>query len=341
MLIVGITGTELAPDERTWLQHPAVSGVILFARNFATREQTMRLIDTIRATAPRPLLLCVDQEGGRVQRFRAGFARLPPIAAIGPGAAEGDLQSALIKAEHHAWLMAAEMRAIGIDLSFAPVVDLKRGNRAIGDRAFAAQPTAVSRFAEAYLRGMHAAGMAATLKHFPGHGSVLEDTHFVGAIDPRSRAELEANDLLPFRQGIAVGAEAVMMAHVSYPAVDAAPAGYSARWVGEILRGELGFRGVVISDDIGMAAAQSVGGVAARLAAHIDAGCDLVLVCAPALVPEALAALPCAAYADRDVVACLRGRDALSWSALKADARYPLAYRALSIADESPMQEPV
>ena len=266
MLIIGIGGTHLLDHERSWLEHPSVAGVILFSRNFESRQQVAALIAELRQACPRPLLICVDQEGGRVQRFRDGFFRLPALQSVGIDEKAAEL------AREHAWLMATEMRQIDIDLSFAPVVDLGRGNRAIGDRALHDQPEAVAVLAEAYIAGMHEAGMAATLKHFPGHGSVLEDTHFDAAVDPRSLAQLQAEDLLPFVRGMRAGAEAVMMAHVSYPAVAEEPAGYSARWIRDILRGDLGYTGVVISDDIGMAAAESAGGVAARLRAHFDAG---------------------------------------------------------------------
>jgi beta-N-acetylhexosaminidase len=328
-LIIGIAGTVLADHEREWLAHPAVSGVILFSRNFADRGQLQQLVNDCRRAAPRPILLCVDQEGGPVQRFRAGFSALPALAVLGANREAAD-EAALARAEQHAWLMASEMRAIDIDLSFAPVVDLGRGNRAIGERAFAAEPAVVAAFSAAYVRGMHAAGMAATLKHFPGHGSVLEDTHFDAAVDPRPLATLEAEDLLPFRAGIAAGAEAVMLAHVSYPQVDADPAGYSARWIGGVLRRDMGFKGIAISDDIGMAAAESAGGVAARLAAHFDAGCDLVLVCPPALVAESLAAMPANAVVNPATVAALAGRPAPRWDALQALPRYVTAQAAIA-----------
>ncbi|MFA5685339.1 MAG: beta-N-acetylhexosaminidase [Lysobacteraceae bacterium] len=326
MLIIGIAGTQLLAEERDWLAHPAVSGVILFSRNFASREQVTALAAEIRAAAPRPMLLCVDQEGGPVQRFRDGFSTLPALAGFGERV-RVDADGALAAARQHAYLMASEIRALGIDLSFAPVVDLGRGNRAIGERAFSADPATVAAFTKAYVQGMHEAGMAATLKHFPGHGSVLEDTHFDDAIDPRPLPTLEAEDLLPFRAGIAAGAEAVMLAHVRYPAVDADPAGYSRRWIGDILRRQMGFSGIAISDDIGMAAAHSAGGVAARLSAHIDAGCDLVLVCAPDLVADSLAAVE--RIADPRVVARLAGRPAADWQRLQTDPRYLAAQRAV------------
>lgn len=324
MLVIGIAGTELTAPEREWLQHSAVAGVILFTRNFASREQVAGLSAAIRDAAPRPQLICVDQEGGRVQRFRDGFSKLPPLSTFGERYAT-DPQAALALAREHAWLMASEIRALGIDLSFAPVVDLGRGNRAIGDRAFHADPKVVAEFTRAYTAGMHEAGMAATLKHFPGHGSVLEDTHFDDAVDPRDLETLRAGDLVPFVAGIEAGADAVMMAHVAYPAVAPEPAGYSPRWIGDILRGEMGFRGVVFSDDIGMAAAESAGGVAARIDAHLDAGCDVVLVCAPALVADSLEAMDRRPASNTMALTGLLGRGVRGWDGLIADARYSQA----------------
>jgi len=332
MLVIGIAGKTLAADEREWLQHPACAGVILFTRNFASREQVVELAQSIRAAAPRPQLLCVDQEGGPVQRFRDGFFRLPPLVRFGERYLR-DPDGALALAREHAWLMASEIRALGLDLSFAPVVDLGRGNRAIGERAFAADPQTVSAFARAYVQGMHEAGMAATLKHFPGHGSVLEDTHFDAAIDPRPLDTLLAEDLAPFAAGIDAGAEAVMMAHVTYPAVAPEPAGYSPTWLRAILRERMGFDGVIFSDDIGMAAADTAGGVPARVTAHLDAGCDVVLVCAPALVPEALATLDGRVPPDASVLARVLGRDSREGHGLAVESRYDAARAALSGPD--------
>lgn len=328
MLVIGIAGTELAATEREWLRHSAVGGVILFSRNFASRAQVTDLCAELRTAAGKPLLLCVDQEGGPVQRFRDGFSRLPELSRFGP-LYDTDPAQALAQAEEHAWLMASEIRAIGLDLSFAPVVDLKRGNRAIGERAFHLAPEIVAALGRAYLRGMRAAGMAATLKHFPGHGSVLEDTHFDAAVDPRPLDVLRSEDLLPFQIGIEAGADAVMMAHVSYPAVDADPAGYSRRWI-SMLREEMGFRGVVFSDDIGMAAAESAGGVAARLRAHYEAGCDSVLVCAPALVPESLDAMQGIAV-NASALDPLSGSPAMDWERLVDAPRWREARATLGI----------
>jgi len=324
MLVIGIAGTALEAVERDWLRHPSVGGVILFTRNFASRDQVTELSAEIRAAAPRPQLLCVDQEGGRVQRFRDGFAALPSLDGFGRMRAR-DANGALALAEEHAWLMASEIRALDVDLSFAPVVDLGRGNRAIGNRAFSADPEIVAEFTRAYVRGMHAAGMAATLKHFPGHGSVLEDTHFDAATDPRSLDALRAQDLVPFVAGIDAGAEAMMLAHVTYPSVAPEPAGYSPRWINEILRRDMKFGGVVFSDDIGMAAAHSVGGVGARIDAHLDAGCDAVLVCAPELVPDSLIAMDKRAAPRADALASLFGRGKTDWNALQSDPRHAQA----------------
>ncbi|MGS1079671.1 beta-N-acetylhexosaminidase [Pseudoxanthomonas beigongshangi] len=320
MLVIGIAGTELSAQERDWLQHDAVAGVILFTRNFASRAQVTELSAAIREAAPRPQLICVDQEGGRVQRFREGYSALPPLEGFGKRYAE-DPQGALQLAQEHAWLMASEIRASGIDLSFAPVVDLARGNRAIGDRAFDADPQVVAAFTRAYVQGMHSVGMPATLKHFPGHGTVLEDTHFDDAADPRTLEELRGQDLLPFAAGIEAGADAVMMAHVKYPAVAPEPAGYSPRWIQDILRDGMGFRGVVFSDDIGMAAAFSAGGVKARIELHLDAGCDVVLVCSPKLVEESLKAVEGRALNTAALLGLI-GRGALGWDGLLADQRY-------------------
>ncbi len=320
MLVIGIAGTELNEQERHWLQHDAVAGVILFTRNFASRAQVSELSAAIREAAPRPQLICVDQEGGRVQRFREGYSALPPLEGFGKRYAQ-DPQAALALAEEHAWLMASEIRASGIDLSFAPVVDLARGNRAIGDRAFDADPIVVADFTRAYVRGMHSVGMPATLKHFPGHGTVLEDTHFDDALDPRPLEILREHDLLPFVAGIEAGADAVMMAHVAYPAVAPEPAGYSPRWIQQILREEMGFGGVVFSDDIGMAAAFSAGGVKARIDLHLDAGCDVVLVCSPKLVEESLKAVE-GRHLNTAALLGLIGRGGLGWDGLLADQRY-------------------
>ena len=327
MLVIGISGTELTAQERDWLQHDAVAGVILFSRNFSSRAQVVELCAAIRAASPRPQLICVDQEGGRVQRFREGYSPLPSLEGFGALYAQ-DPAAALVLAEEHAWLMASEVRASGVDLSFAPVVDLARGNRAIGDRAFSADPQVVAAFTGAYVRGMHSVGMAATLKHFPGHGTVLEDTHFDEAIDPRPLDVLRREDLVPFVAGIEAGADAVMMAHVTYPAVAPEAAGYSPFWIQTVLREEMGFRGVVFSDDISMVAAFSAGGIKQRIDVHLDAGCDVVLVCKPGQVEESLKAMN-SRTSNTAALIGLMGRGALGWDGLLADTRYVAAQSRL------------
>lgn len=315
MLLIGLAGTEVAARERAWLAAPNVSGVILFARNYADRDQLMALCGEIRAVGGDDKLIAVDQEGGQVQRFRAGFTRLPALARIG-AVYDRDPDEAVRLAEEHAWVMASELRASGVDFSFAPVVDLARGNAAIGVRAFHADPAITADLAAAYVRGMHLAGMAAVLKHFPGHGSVAADTHKAQAVDARPLDVIRREDLRPFAEGIAAHAEAVMLAHVIYPQVDAEPAGFSRRWIRGVLREELGFAGLAISDDISMAAAGVAGGVTARVHRHLDAGCDLVLACFPDVVDEAIAAVADRPPLPAARVAGLRGTVAATWAGL-------------------------
>jgi len=317
MLMIGMAGTALAEHEKRWLTQPEVAGVLLFSRNFASRDQLCALCESLREAGGDDLLIAVDQEGGPVQRFRDGFTRLPPLAAIGARYA-GDPHEAVRLAEEHAWVMASELRASGVDFSFAPVVDLARGSAAIGPRAFHADAAITAELAQAYVRGMHLAGMAAVIKHFPGHGSVSADTHKAAAVDPRALAEIRRDDLLPFAECIDARVEAVMMAHVTYPAVDERPAGYSPVWIGQVLRGELGFAGIVVSDDISMAAAGVAGSVGGRVLAHLAAGCDLVLACFPEVVEEAIAAVRAAPghTADRAPLAALRGAIGAEWAGL-------------------------
>jgi beta-N-acetylhexosaminidase len=315
MLMIGVAELQLAEHEQRWLTAPGVAGVLLFSRNYQSREQLIALCESIREVGGDELLIAVDQEGGQVQRFREGFTRLPALAAIG-AVYDHDPVEAVRLAEEHAWVMASELRASGVDFSFAPVVDLARGNAAIGLRAFHADPAVTAELAQAYVRGMHLGGMAAVLKHFPGHGSVAADTHKAQAIDPRSLDDIRRDDLLPFAECIEARVEAVMMAHVIYPAVDSHPAGYSKRWIEQILRGELGFAGAVISDDISMAAAGAAGSVGERVQAHRDAGCHLVLACFPEVVDEAIAAMQNNPTSLPPQLAALRGALGASWAGL-------------------------
>jgi beta-N-acetylhexosaminidase len=317
MLIIGIPGKTLSDEDRVWLASPQVSGVILFSRNCANRDQVVELIDDIRMERPDdPFLICVDQEGGPVQRFREGFTRLPALRRLGE-LHDRDPGLAVALAEEHAWLMASEMRAVDVDLSFAPVADLARGNLAVGQRAFHEDPEVTSTLVQAYTRGMHLAGMAVTLKHFPGHGSVLADTHFDAANDARTLDELRISDLLPFVDGIAAGAEAMMLAHVNYPQIDEFAAGFSSVWIGDILRKQMGYGGIVIGDDIGMAAAEAMGGIPARIEAHLKAGCELILACSPAIVEQSVNAVSHLAACAAERVESLRGAVAPTWEALE------------------------
>jgi beta-N-acetylhexosaminidase len=277
--MVDVAGLELTPEDRDVLRHPLVGSVILFTRNFRDSEQLARLVADIHAVRSPALIVAVDHEGGRVQRFRQeGFSRLPPARRIGH---EFDLdpRHGLTLARSMGWLMAAELRAHGVDLSFAPCVDLDYGiSEVIGDRAFHAKPEAVAQLALAYLQGMKDAGMAATAKHFPGHGAVVADSHQSLPVDRRDWDGI-ADDLLPYRRLIANGLPGIMVAHVLFPAVAPEPASLSRRWVQNGLREELRFEGAVFTDDLSMGGAAEYGDIVARAAAALAAGCDVLPVC--------------------------------------------------------------
>jgi beta-N-acetylhexosaminidase len=271
-LMMDIAGTWLTAEDRQMLRQPEVGGLIIFARNIESLRQIRELCQSIRAVRP-DLLLAVDQEGGRVQRLRQGFLRLPAMRAI------ADNHNAEELAEHCGWLMATEVLAVGLDLSFAPVLDLDHQRSAVvGSRAFEGDPQRATTLAAAFIRGMHQAGMAATGKHFPGHGWAEADSHVAIPVDERSLDEIRACDMQPFTR-LAGDLDAVMPAHVIYPQVDEQPAGFSRRWLQDILRGELGFDGVIFSDDLSMAGAHVAGDAGKRIEAALAAGCDMGLVC--------------------------------------------------------------
>lgn len=271
-LMLDIHGTWLTAEDRRILRQPEVGGLILFARNIEDPRQVRELSAAIRALRP-DLLLAVDQEGGRVQRLRQGFVRLPAMRAL------ADNDNAEYLAEQCGWLMATEVLSVGLDLSFAPVLDLDHQRSAVvGSRSFEGDAELATRLAGAFIRGMAAAGMAATGKHFPGHGWAEADSHVAIPVDERSLDEIRRKDLIPF-QSLSRQLAAVMPAHVIYPQVDAGPAGFSRRWLQDILRGELGFAGVIFSDDLSMAGAHVVGDAASRIEAALTAGCDMGLVC--------------------------------------------------------------
>ncbi|MGC4011482.1 MAG: beta-N-acetylhexosaminidase [Pseudomonas sp.] len=271
-LMLDIGGTWLTAEDRQILRHPEVGGLIIFARNIESPRQVRELMEAIRAVRP-DLLLAVDQEGGRVQRLRQGFLRLPAMRAI------ADNPNAERLAEQCGWLMATEVLAVGLDLSFAPVLDLDHQRSAVvGSRAFEGNPERAVALAGAFIRGMRAAGMASTGKHFPGHGWAEVDSHVGIPEDERTLEQIRAVDLVPF-QRLSGELDALMPAHVIYPQVDPNPAGFSRRWLQDILRGELGFDGVIFSDDLSMAGAHVVGDAANRIEAALSAGCDMGLVC--------------------------------------------------------------
>jgi beta-N-acetylhexosaminidase len=276
--MVDVAGLELTPEDRDVLRHPLVGSVILFTRNYRDSAQLARLVADIHAARSPALIVAVDQEGGRVQRFRPEFSLLPPPRRIGH---EYDLdpRHGLTLARSMGWLMAAELRAHGIDLSFAPCVDLDYGvSEVIGDRAFHAKPEAVAQLALAYLLGMKDAGMAATAKHFPGHGAVVADSHLSLPVDRRDWSEL-SDDILPYRRLIANGLPGVMVAHVLFPAIAPEPASLSQRWIQNALREELRFEGAIFTDDLSMGGAKEFGDVVARARAALAAGCDVLPVC--------------------------------------------------------------
>jgi beta-N-acetylhexosaminidase len=276
--MIDVAGTELTAEDARVLRHPLVGGVLLFTRNYRDRAQLAALNESIRALRSPHLLIAVDHEGGRVQRFREGFTRLPPARAIGRRY-DADRHDGLKLAHEAGWLMAIELRAVGIDFSFAPCVDLDYGvSEIIGDRAFHSDADAVAALAGAYIAGMREAGMAATAKHFPGHGAVVADSHIALPVDRRDFVDLGA-DLRPYRLLIEDHLAGVMAAHVVFPKVDARPASLSRRWIADILRGELNFHGCVFADDLNMAGAVAFGDVAARARLALAAGCDVLPIC--------------------------------------------------------------
>lgn len=290
-LMLDVEGLALTAADRTRLSNPLVGGVILFSRNFRDLDQVRDLVAGIRAVRSPHLLVAVDQEGGRVQRFRAGFYHLPPLRWLGH---QYDLDNDRGRrlAQTCGWLMAAEVLDAGVDFSFAPVVDLDYGtSEVIGDRSFHRDPQVVAELASAYILGMHKAGMIAVAKHFPGHGYVVADSHLDLPVDPRTQSELY-DDLQPYGRLIRQGVNGIMVAHVRYPQVDGEVASLSPWWLRTVLRGELGFGGVIFSDDLSMKALVSEGDMAERARRALTAGADMALICNdPAAADATLEAL--------------------------------------------------
>jgi beta-N-acetylhexosaminidase len=283
--MLDVADLTLTQDEKEKINHPNTGAVILFSRNYQDPEQVTELINQIRAARNGKILVAVDQEGGRVQRFQHGFTRLPPAARY---AQTPDL------AESSGWLMAAELLAVGVDFSFAPVLDIDCGvSEIIGNRSFSTDPALATRLSSLFRKGMNLAGMAATGKHFPGHGAVALDSHLTLPIDERDMDSIRAKDLVPFKQLIEEGLEGIMPAHVVYPKVDPNPAGFSPFWIQQVLRKELDFNGTVFSDDLSMEGAAAVGDFPERARLAQLAGCDMILVCNnPAAAEQVLDALP-------------------------------------------------
>jgi beta-N-acetylhexosaminidase len=277
--MLDVEGHSLTPADRDLLREPAVGGVILFARNYASPDQLADLVASIRAVRSPPLLIATDHEGGRVQRFRDGFTEIPPMRRLGHQY-DSDPEAALALARTAGWVAAAELRAMDIDLSFTPCVDIDYGiNDAIGDRAFHRRPGVVGELASAYCRGQRDGGMAAVAKHFPGHGAVAADSHEQLPVDRRSFGEL-LDDMRPYEKLIGNRQLAgVMLSHIVYSDMDKLPAGFSAYWIQRQLREQLGYDGAVFSDDLSMKATRKFGTMAKRAIRSLEAGCDMVLVC--------------------------------------------------------------
>ncbi len=336
-VMLDLAGVEITPREREMLKHPATGGVILFKRNFESIEQLHRLTRQIHELREPRLLIGVDQEGGRVQRFIEGFTRLPPPAWFGELYAANPAHGKRV-AEQAGWLMATELRSVAVDFSFAPVLDLGSGlSRVIGDRAFASRPAEVAELAHAWMIGVHAAGMAAVGKHFPGHGNVVEDSHHALPVDRRRFEDLIMDDILPFERMIHYGLEAIMPAHVLYQRVDARLAGFSPYWLKQVLRGQLAFQGVIFTDDLSMAAAGVEGDLPQRASAALQAGCDMVLVCND---PEGAATVLEALEGHDDPTAHVRlmrmhGRRRVDHAEVRLDPNWRDAVNALAAFEES------
>jgi len=278
-LMLDLSGYELTGEEIDMLDHPLVGGVILFSRNYHDPKQLTNLVQHVRNEARNKLLIAVDHEGGRVQRFRHGFSTIPAMGTL-YSKVDGDLQLAEHYSHQFGWLMAAELIRHDIDLSFAPVLDIHGVSDVIGDRSFHAKPDVIVALASGFINGMHLAGMKATGKHFPGHGNVKEDSHIAMPVDSRPKQQIIDHDLEVFakvhRQGLL---DAVMPAHVIYSEVDSLPAGFSPVWIQQYLRNTLKFDGVVFSDDLSMQGAAQIGDFGERAKQALHAGCDMLLVC--------------------------------------------------------------
>ncbi len=317
--MLDVAGLTLTPTEKEVINHPNTGAVILFSRNYHDPEQITKLIREIRNARNGQILVAVDQEGGRVQRFQKGFTRLPPACCYA---------DAPELAETAGWLMAAELLAVGVDFSFAPVLDIDCGiSDIIGNRSFSSESRLATKLASAFRKGMNTAGMAATGKHFPGHGAVAADSHLYLPIDERELDNIRVKDLLPFKTLIDEGLEAIMPAHVMYKNIDPNPAGFSPFWIQQILRKELGFQGVVFSDDLSMEGAAFAGGFPGRAKLAQTAGCDMLLVCNnPYAAEQVLDALPISRDPQRELrLAKMQGQPQMSREQLLLSEKWQLS----------------
>lgn len=343
-VMIDIAGTDLTAEDVRRLVHPLTGGVILFTRNYASPEQLAALTARIHALRSPALIIAVDHEGGRVQRFREGFTRLPPMRALGE-VWERNAQLGKRLAQDIGFVLASELRAHGVDLSFTPVLDLDYGaSSVIGNRAFHGDPYAVADLARSLIHGLKEGGMSAVGKHFPGHGHVPADSHVAIPVDDRTYEAIEELDLVPFAKLAHAGLGGMMPAHVTYPRVDAQPAGFSAVWLKTILRERLRFEGVIFSDDLSMEGASVAGGVVERVQAAVRAGCDMALVCnSPESVDQlyrefqhSLSAVSLARLAR------LHGRsDAPKMLTLRENTRYAAALHAIAGLGEDSGQLPL
>lgn len=323
-VMLDVAGLTLTQYEQEVLKHPNTGAVILFARNYEGPEQVTALVESIRQSRPGEILIAVDQEGGRVQRFQKGFTRLPPACCY---ADVPDL------AQTAGWLMAAELLAVGVDFSFAPVLDVDCGiSQVIGNRSFATDSELATRLASAFRKGMKAAGMAATGKHFPGHGAVAADSHHAIPYDGRDLTTIRAKDIQPFKTLINEGLEAIMPAHVVYENIDPNPAGFSSFWIQTVLRKELGFTGVVFSDDLSMEGAGFAGDHPERARRAQEAGCDMLLVCNnPAAAEKVLDALPIAKNMKREQrLATMRAKASINRAELLLNPQWQKSSRLIN-----------
>jgi len=331
-VMVDVGGLELTPDDVERLQHPQVGGVILFARNFAAPLQLIQLTHSIRELRTPALVIAVDHEGGRVQRFRHGFTPIPAMRELGR-LFDRDPAQGIAAARGCGFVMGSELQAHGVDFSFAPVLDVDYGESGvIGDRALHSDPNVIAVLAEALQAGLNASGMMSVGKHFPGHGYVRADSHHEVPIDDRTLTEITARDLVPFQRLARSGMGGIMPAHVIYPKVDSKPAGFSAVWLQRILREKIGFEGLIFSDDLMMEGASTAGGVVARANAALNAGCDMALLCNdPRSADSLLEGLERRAVAPTLArrLDKMRGKS-ISSAALKANAAYLAAAENLA-----------